>query len=51
MIVDPFPPIIDACDWCGTFKCVSYLDTKYICSDCINILEIAHEDICDNMDN
>ena len=51
MIIDPFPPIIDACEQCGAFKCVSYIETKYICHDCIKNLEVTDEAIYDNLDN
>ena len=50
-IIEPFPPMIDACDWCGVFKCVSYIDEHYICYDCTSSLEDNNEALCNNLDN
>jgi len=50
-IIEPFPPMIDACDWCGTFKRVSYIDKHYICYDCTSSLEDSDETLCNNLDN
>ena len=50
-LIDPFPSIIDACEWCGCFKCVSYIGTTQICDNCLKTLEITHENLYDSLDH
>lgn len=50
-IIEPFPPVIDVCDCCGAFKCVSYLGVARICHDCLKSLEAKDEDLYNNLDN
>jgi len=50
-IIEPFPPIIDVCEWCGTFKCVSYLGVAHICYDCLTASGVKDEDLYNNLDN
>jgi hypothetical protein len=33
-IVDPYPSVIDACDYCDRFSHVFYVDSETICDEC-----------------
>lgn len=48
--IDPFPPEVDACDYCGTFRRILFVrgnsmeEYKNVCHDCI--MDAVEEDEC-----
>ena len=38
MLTEPYPPVIEACDYCGVFGYINFLEaedgTLMICNDC-----------------
>jgi hypothetical protein len=47
-IIEPYPPIIDACDGCGCFKHVVYYAGRIICHSCMR--EMEHDSLCTDKD-
>ena len=33
-IFEQYPPNIDACEYCGCFKYIFYIDSQMVCDDC-----------------
>ena len=36
LIIEPYPKNIDACDHCGCFKGVMYVDSQVVCDECFD---------------
>ena len=35
-ITEPYPKPIDACDHCGCFKNIIYVESQMVCDECFN---------------